>query len=129
MNLRFARHTDDLEKIKFFYINLLGFQLLGVFENHANYDGIFIGKPNLDWHFEFTKSNEKANHYFDEDDLLVLYPETTSEYKSVLNRLLENNIPIVIAKNPYWNDPKVSGGKMFLDPDGFRIIISPLKVK
>jgi len=125
MNLRVARHTNDLEKIKFFYIDVLGFQLLGSFENHADYDGIFIGKPNLDWHFEFTKSTEKANHSFNEDDLLVLYPETDTEYKKLLHNILKISLPIIASKNPYWNE----NGKMILDPDGFRIVISDLKIK
>lgn len=129
MKLRIARHTDDLEKIQSFYIAILGFELLGGFENHDNYDGVFIGKPSLDWHFEFTKSNEKANHHFDEDDLLVLYPETILEYNNLLNRIAAANVSIVLSKNPYWNTPEVSRGKMFLDPDGFRIVISPLKAK
>ncbi|MBP6181693.1 VOC family protein [Flavobacterium sp.] len=129
MNLRIARHTNNLEKIKFFYINILGLELLGNFENHATYDGIFIGKQKLDWHLEFTKSNEKANHHFDEDDILVLYPETVLEYDNLINNILENNISIITSKNPYWNNPEVSGGKMFLDPDGFRIVISNLKAK
>jgi catechol 2,3-dioxygenase-like lactoylglutathione lyase family enzyme len=125
MNLRIARHTDDLEKIKDFYVNILGFECLGGFENHATYDGIFIGKPKLDWHLEFTKSNEKANHHFDEDDILVFYPETILEYNTLIKRILDSNISIITANNPYWNE----NGKMFLDPDGFRIVISHLKAK
>ncbi|WP_300564557.1 VOC family protein [Flavobacterium sp.] len=127
MHLRVARHTNDLEKIKSFYIDILGFELIGSFENHNNYDGIFIGKPNLDWHFEFTKSNEKANHISDEDDIIVLYPETISECNQLIDKLLNNNTSFIASKNPYWNDTEVSGAKMFLDPDGFRIIISNLK--
>ncbi len=123
MKLRVARHTNHLEKIKSFYIDILEFELLGSFENHNNYDGVFIGKPNLDWHFEFTKSNENANHIFDEDDIIVLYPETILEYDQLINNLLNNNITLINSKNPYWNE----NGKMFLDPDGFRIIISNLK--
>lgn len=125
MKLRVARHTDDLEKIKTFYIDVLGFELLGSFENHDNYDGIFIGKPNLDWHFEFTKSDKKANHFSDEDDILVLYPETNSEHKKLINSLISYNILTITSNNPYWN----VNGKMFLDPDGFRIIISDLKAE
>ena len=123
MNLRVARHTNDLEKIKFFYIDILGFELLGSFENHDNYDGIFIGKQNLGWHFEFTKSNEKANHTFDEDDSIVLYPKTILEYNRLIDSVEKNNIEIITSKNPYWNE----NGKMFLDPDGSRIIISNFK--
>jgi catechol 2,3-dioxygenase-like lactoylglutathione lyase family enzyme len=125
MNLRIARHTNDLEKIKSFYITILGFELLGVFENHNNYDGIFIGKPKLDWHLEFTKSSEKALHYFDEDDLLVLYPGTISEYNILIKSILESGISTLPSRNPFWNE----NGKMVLDPDGFRIVISNLKAK
>lgn len=89
------------------------------------YDGILVGKPNLDWHFEFTQSTENANHQFDEDDVIVLYPETRIEYNSLLNKVLHSNISIITSKNQYWN----TNGKMFLDPDGFRIIISDLKAK
>lgn len=123
MKLRVARHTDDLEKIKTFYIDVLGFELLGSFENHDNYDGIFIGRPNLDWHFEFTKSDKKANHFSDEDDSIVLYPETISDYNKLISNLIKYDILTIVSSNPYWNE----NGKMFLDPDGFRIIISNLK--
>lgn len=125
MILRVARHTDDLEKIKLFYVDILGFELLGNFENHDSYDGIFIGKEGFDWHLEFTKSNEKANHFSDEDDILVFYPETMSEYNLLIEKLATNNILIIPSKNPYWN----INGKMILDPDGYRIIISKLKAK
>jgi catechol 2,3-dioxygenase-like lactoylglutathione lyase family enzyme len=124
MNLRVARHTNNLEKIKSFYIDILGFELLGSFENHDNYDGVFLGKPNLDWHFEFTISNEKAQHSFDEDDIFVIYPEKVIDYNNLINNLLINCVSIIISKNPYWNE----NGKMFLDPDGYRIVISPLKI-
>lgn len=125
MNLRVARHTNDLEKIKSFYIDILGFELLGSFENHDTYDGIFIGKQNLGWHFEFTKSNEKANHISDEDDIIVLYPDIILDYNQLINNILKNNISIITSKNSYWN----TNGKMILDPDGFRIVISNLKAR
>lgn len=125
MNFRFARHTNDLEKIKFFYTNILGLEILGSFENHDSYDGVFIGKPNLDWHLEFTKSDEIIAFNFNEDDILVFYPETFNEHKLILETIQKHKIQFVKAKNPYWN----SKGKMILDPDGYRIIISPLKIK
>lgn len=129
MTFRFARHTNQLQKIKEFYVNVLGFEILGDFENHNGYDGVFIGKPNLDWHLEFTQTSEKANHLFDEDDILVFYPKTNEEYLLTLEKISKNNIPFVEPKNPYWNDPEVSGAKMILDPDGYRIIISSLKIE
>ncbi len=123
MFLRVARHTNVLEKIEDFYVNILGFERLGGFQKHNNYDGVFIGKSSLDWHFEFTQSEIKANHTFDEDDLIVLYPETIRAYNMLLSRFYENNIQRIKAINPYWNE----NGQMFQDPDGYRIVISPLK--
>lgn len=123
MILRVARHTNDLNKIEDFYVNILGFERLGGFQNHNNYDGIFIGRSGLDWHFEFTQSEAKANHTFDEDDAIVLYPKTILDYNELINKLLSNNISTITAINPFWNE----NGKMFQDPDGYRIVVSPLK--
>jgi hypothetical protein len=127
MKLRFARHTNNLDKIKSFYINILGLELLGSFENHNNYDGIFIGKLNLGWHLEFTKSNDKVDFNFGEEDYLVFYPENEIEYQEIINRIIENKIEFNKSKSPYWNNPELSGGKLIFDPDGFGIIISNLK--
>lgn len=123
MFLRVARHTNDLEKIENFYVNILGFERLGGFQNHNNYDGVFIGKPGLDWHLEFTKSELEAKHTFDEDDIIVLYPKTISNYNDLIHTLTRNNIEMIPAINPYWNQ----NGKMIQDPDGYRIVISSLK--
>lgn len=125
MKFRFARHTNDLEKLKTFYTQILGLEILGGFENHNGYDGIFLGKPNTDWHLEFTKSDEIVEFNFNEDDILVFYPETILEYNDLLERIANNKISLLQSKNPYWNE----NGKMILDPDGYRIVISNLKVK
>lgn len=123
MFLRVARHTDNIEKMVDFYVNVLGFEVLGSFQNHKNYDGVFLGMLGLDWHFEFTQSKTKANHTFDEDDVIVLYPKTIIDYNELVDRVERNNISILTATNPFWNE----NGKMFLDPDGYRIVLSPLK--
>jgi hypothetical protein len=125
MNFRFARHTNDLEIIKHFYTCVLGFDLSGSFENHDGYNGIFIGKPDSDWHLEFTQSNEIVTFKFNEDDLLVFYPDEINEYNSLINNIEKHNINFIEAKNSYWN----KNGKMFLDPDGYGIIVSNLKCK
>ncbi|SNR92571.1 VOC family protein [Flavobacterium sp. ov086] len=123
MFLRVARHTNDLERIVDFYVNILSFELLGDFQNHNNYDGVFIGKSGLDWHFEFTKSHEDANHTFDQDDVIVLYPKSIIDYDVLVSNVIHGNIPILTANNPFWNE----NGVMFMDPDGYRIVLSPLK--
>ncbi len=125
MKFRFARHTNDLDKIKLFYTEILQFEILGGFENHNDYDGVFIGKRNMDWHLEFTKSNELVEFNFNPDDVLVFYPETLVEYDLLIENISKNNIKFIASKNPYWND----SGKIILDPDGYHIIISNLKAK
>lgn len=123
MFLRVARHTNNLEAIENFYVDVLGFEQLGGFQNHNNYDGLFIGKSGLDWHFEFTQSDSKAKLNFDEEDVIVLYPKTISDYNNLINKLIHHNISTITAINPFWNE----NGKMIQDPDGYRIVISPLK--
>lgn len=124
MKFRFARHTNNLENIKYFYNKVLGFELLGSFENHDNYNGIFIEKPHLDWHLEFTQSNEIVLFNYNEDDILVFYPETKEEYNSLLENIQNLNITFIKSKNPYWNE----NGKMIFDTDGYRIVISNVKI-
>lgn len=125
MTFRFARHTNNLEQIKSFYIDVLGFQLLGSFENHNGYDGVFIGRTNENWYLEFTKSEEIIHFDFNEDDVLVFYPNNKTKFDFIMNKIQSTKIELIKAKNSYWNE----NGKMIIDPDGYRIIISNLKIK
>lgn len=125
MTFRFARHTNNLEQIESFYIDVLGFELLGSFENHNDYNGVFIGKPNENWHLEFTKSEEVVLFDFNDDDILVFYPSSKYEFDVILKKIKLHKINFIKARNPYWNE----NGKMILDPDGYRIIISDIKIK
>jgi hypothetical protein len=125
MTFRFARHTNNLEQIKSFYIDVLGFQLLSGFENHIGYDGIFIGRANENWHLEFTKSEEIVHFNFNDDDIIVFYPKNKIDFDLIMNKIQSQNIDFIKAKNPYWNE----NGKMILDPDGYKIVISDLKIK
>lgn len=125
MTFRFARHTNNLEPLKSFYTNILGLEILGGFENHNEYDGVFIGKPDENWHLEFTKSKELVVYNFGEEDILVFYPNSKLEYDLILDKIEQQNIQFIKPKNPYWKE----NGKMILDPDGYRIVISHLKIK
>ena len=125
MIFRYARHTDNLERIAEFYKEILNFQVLGEFRDHNGYDGIFLGMEGPEWHLEFTVSPHPADHKSDEDDLLVFYPSSEREFQVIRDRIRKNKVEEVAAKNPYWNDK----GVMILDPDGFRIVISSARVK
>jgi len=125
MIFRAARHTNDLKPLIEFYTSILGLEVLGSFKNHDNYDGVFLGKQDQNWHLEFTTSLSKVNHKFDVDDILVFYPEQIIEYDKVLERIALNGIEKVIPENPYWRN----NGIMIKDPDGYSIVIGKQKIK
>ncbi len=120
MTFRYARHTTDLRKIELFYNDIVGLEKLGGFENHNNYDGLFLGHKNSNWHLEFTTSTEFPKSKFDEDDILVFYVNSEIELANIKKRINQKNIPIEVPKNPYWEE----NGIMISDPDGFKIIFS-----
>ncbi len=120
MTLRVARHTNCLKPIIKFYTNVLALEVLGEFVNHDKYEGVFLGKSGIGWYLEFTTSDQKADHTFDPDDILVFYPHSLKEYQLILEKINQNNIPLGSPKNPYW----VTNGVLIHDPDGYNIIIS-----
>jgi extradiol dioxygenase family protein len=120
MTFRYARHTTDLNKIERFYTEVVGLEKLGGFEKHNNYDGLFLGYNNSNWHLEFTTSIEQPKSKFDEDDILVFYVNSEVEFKRVKNVINQKNINLEIPKNPYWAE----NGIMISDPDNFKIIFS-----
>jgi len=123
MKLRVARHTTNISRIKEFYHDLLGLEVLGTFHNHSNYDGIFLGLQNSDWHLEFTVSDHLPEHTPDEDDLLVFYIDKLSNYHAQIEKFMQHGIEQIEPKNPYW---KIHGAT-FKDPDGFSIVIALTK--
>jgi hypothetical protein len=52
--LRVARATDRLEEVARFYLEGLGLNKLGSFENHEGFDGVMLGSPGAPYHLEFT---------------------------------------------------------------------------
>ncbi|MEQ5790737.1 VOC family protein [Muricauda sp. NFXS6] len=120
MKFRYARHTDDLERITDFYTRVMGFQVLGSFKDHSRYDGVFLGLPGRDWHLEFTTSDGRADHRPDRDDLMVFYVEDAMELETIRDRAVVAQVPVVVSKNPYWRD----NGLELADPDGFGVIIA-----
>ncbi len=120
MKFRAARHTHILQPIIDFYTKIIGLKVLGDFQNHEGYDGVFIGetRENSTWHLEFTVSWQQPLHRPDVDDLLVFYPDKI-EFENILKRIKETNYPIVQPQNPYWR----RNGITLLDPDGYGIVI------
>lgn len=119
MKFRVARHTNDLERISEFYLSILPIEIIGHFENHEGYNGIFLGNKDSNWEIEFTSSDTETHSDSDEDDLLVFYLNDI-QIKQIINRLKELGINRSMAKNPYWNRM----GIYFQDPDGFGIVVA-----
>lgn len=120
MTFRYARHTDDLTKIEQFYTEIVGLEKLGHFENHNNYNGIFLGQKNSNWHLEFTSSSEHPKSKFDEDDILVFYVNSEIELTRIKQTIENKCITLEVSKNPYWN----ANGIMVSDPDNFKVVFS-----
>ena len=120
MNFRYARHTTDLSKIEKFYTEIIGLEKLGNFENHDNYNGLFLGLTNSDWHLEFTTSDEIPTNKFDDDDILVFYVNSEIELATIKETLKKQKIKVQIPKNPYWKQ----NGIMMSDPEGFKVVFS-----
>lgn len=79
MKFRYARHNRSLADITTFYTEIVGLQKLGGFEDHDDYDGVFLGLENENWHLEFTASSDMSQSNFDEDDALVFYLPSKEE--------------------------------------------------
>lgn len=123
MIFRTARHTNNLVAIIDFYCRVIGLEVLGSFEDHDGYDGVFIGRKEQNWHLEFTTSNDNASHVFDDDDILVFYSESITEFEQFRNRIAEFGIKTYEPKNPYWE----RNGILLKDPDGYNVIVSNQK--
>lgn len=119
MKLRIARHTNDLNRIIDFYTQVLMLEVKGSFENHNHYDGIFLGSSDNAWELEFTKSDDHAQHSFDEDDLLVFYLDK-DQLETLKSNLNNYEVALLTPKNPYW----MHRGVYFKDPDGYGIILA-----
>ena len=125
MEFRYARHTQKIESLIYFYTSVLNFEILGKFENHDGYDGVFLGIKGENWHLEFTENGEKQLSVFDEDDVLVFYPKTKESYDAILENLKKFEVPLLEPKNPYWRDK----GVCFEDCDHYKIIISKERIQ
>ena len=125
MEFRYARHTQKIESLIYFYTSVSNFEILGKFENHDGYDGVFLGIKGENWHLEFTQNEEKPQSHFDEDDALVFYPKTQESYDEILDNLKKFEVPLLEPKNPYWRDK----GVCFEDCDHYKIIISKERIQ
>lgn len=113
-----AHPSGDLDRSGAFYRDLLGLRPTGGFAGHDGYDGIFFGLPG-GGELELTAGPATPRPGSDED-LLVLYLPTLDDVRETAAELEAAGVPTVPAANPYWN----RWGRVFLDPDGYAIVIA-----
>lgn len=135
--VRIARPTDRLEEVVRFYRDGLGFEVIGGFEGHAGYDGVFLALPGRRDHLAFTYRHDGAPSPRDHleftrhrggspgeapspDHLLVLYIEDERAIRAAAARLAAMGYPEVEPMNPYWCGRAVT----VADPDGWRVVLA-----
>lgn len=116
--IRFARPTDRLDEVVAFYRDGLGLRVIGSFDDHAGYDGVMLGLPDVSVHLEFTSHRDGSPCPAPtSDNLLVLYLGT--ERDLVAARLRAAGHAPIEPENPYWR----ANGLTFEDPDGWRVVL------
>jgi len=120
LHLRIARPVFDLERSQTMYCRGLGLRLLGRFEDHDGFDGVMLGYPSAQYHFEFThcRSHPIAPTPTAED-LLVLYLPRRDAWHAACARMRAAGFVHVRSFNPYWERK----GRTFEDADGYRIVL------
>lgn len=118
LQLRVARHTDQLDEVVAFYRDRLGLTEVGRFRDHDGYSGVFLEVPGTAAHLEFTAGGRHAAPLPHPDSLLVLYLGNDAAVAEAAERL---DADPVAPGNPYW----AAHGLTFEDPDGFRVVLVP----
>src|SRR5512143_2904685 len=91
--LRVARATDHLDAVVRFYVDGLGFEQLGSFENHDGFDGVIIGAPGAEYHLEFTRRHgHAAGRAPTQENLLVFYVLDEGEWQAAVQRMVGRRV-------------------------------------
>jgi catechol 2,3-dioxygenase-like lactoylglutathione lyase family enzyme len=117
VELRVARHTDRLEEVTTFYRDGLGLPELGRFNDHDNYDGVFLAIPGTRAHIELTTGGGRVGPEPHPESLLVLYLDTQEELDAIASRIEKTE---TTPANPYWR----RNARAFADPDGYQVLLT-----
>jgi len=118
--IRFARPTDNLDRIVNMYLKGLDLIALSKFEGHDGFDGVLLGHPAQNYHLEFTQQKDHhAGKAPTKDNLLVFYIADSAEWEQQCNKMMEAGFAKVDSYNPYWDKQ----GNTFEDIDGYRVVL------
>lgn len=119
-HLRLARPTDHLDVLLPFYVQGLGFEIVGAFREHAGFDGVMLGHADWPYHLEFTtQRGQQVGRAPTHENLLVFYLPDPEAWVAAVQRMIACGYQPVPSHNPYWE----VRGKTFEDPDGYRVVL------
>ena len=119
-HLRIARPVNSLIKSTEMYRDGLGLSVLGQFRNHDGFDGVMLGDPESNYHFEFTiRDSHPIIPTPTEEDLAVFYIADLLEWNTACKRMHSVGFRSVTSLNPYWT----ASGLTFEDNDGYRVVL------
>lgn len=122
--LRIARPVSSLERSVAMYCSGLGLSEIGRFENHEGFDGVMLGKPELPYHFEFTRCRTRpVAPSPTPEDLIVVYLPNQIEWQQYCASMLSAGFSEVMSFNPYWQQR----GRTFEDHDRYRVVLQQAK--
>jgi len=102
------------------YRDGLGLEELGRFADHDGFDGVMLGLPGADFHFEFTCCRtHPVSPSPTPEDLFVFYVPDADEWEKTCAAMLGAGFRQVRSFNPYWERL----GRTYEDEDGYRIVV------
>ncbi|MFL6712937.1 MAG: VOC family protein [Sulfurifustis sp.] len=120
-HLRIARPVRDLAKTTDMYCRGLGLRVVGSFENHDGFDGIMLGRPESNYHFEFTHCRRHpVAPTPTAEDLIVFYLPDRDEWNAACISMEAAGFKRVTSFNPYWD----AHGRSYEDADGYRVVLA-----
>jgi catechol 2,3-dioxygenase-like lactoylglutathione lyase family enzyme len=120
VHFRLARPVTDIDRTTAMYRSALGLTQLGHFNDHEGFDGIMLGMPDGEFHFEFTYCrSHPVKPTPTPEDLLVFYIPNRREWESRCASVIAAGFIEVKSLNPYW----AQNGRTFQDHDGYRLVI------
>ncbi|KAF9696358.1 hypothetical protein EKO04_005314 [Ascochyta lentis] len=121
-HLRVARPTRSISALLPFYTTGLGFHIIGYFKEHAGFNGVMLGHPELPYHLEFTEQEgHDPGRAPTQENLLVFYLPNDEDWTRVVEKMQNTGFQSVESYNPYWDAE--GQGRTFEDADGYRVVL------
>lgn len=118
--VRVARPTNNLDAVIAFYQDGLGLEVLGSFVDHGGFDGVMLGLPGEQVHFEFTRQHgHVVGRAPTQDHLITFYLPNRDDWEQAVGRMRAHGYEPVRSYNSYWDQH----GLTFEDPDGYRVVL------